>query len=58
MSLSPLLQEVPADFSAQAVVERVLEETGNSAVRGSRLGIDDLLALLEAMNSAGIHFTA
>ena len=53
-----LLQAVPADWSAQAAVEAVLESTGTAATRGSRMGIDELLALLEAMNAAGIHFAA
>lgn len=53
-----LLQAVPADWSAQAAVEAVLESTGTAATRGSRMGIDELLVLLEAMNAAGIHFAA
>jgi 18S rRNA (adenine1779-N6/adenine1780-N6)-dimethyltransferase len=52
------VQAVPEGFSVQSTIEAVLEATGNVGKRGSRLDIDDFLALLEAMNTAGIHFAA
>jgi len=45
-------------WSAKAAVEAVLLETGFSATRASKMSVDDFLALLSAMNAAGVHFAA
>ena len=42
----------------KATVEKVIIDAGYQDKRPSKLDIDDFLALLSAMNSAGIHFAA
>ena len=46
----------PTEAEMQAVVERVLDETGLREARASKLGIDQFLTLLTAFNAAGVHF--
>jgi 18S rRNA (adenine1779-N6/adenine1780-N6)-dimethyltransferase len=50
---------VPPGFgppAVQATLEKVLDETGFRECRASKMSIDDFLALLAAMNAAGVHF--
>ena len=49
---------VAPSWSAKAAVEAVLEATGFSTTRASKMSVDDFLRLLEAMNAAGVHFAA
>lgn len=44
--------------NTKETVERVIIESGYQDKRASKLDIDDFLALLSAMNTAGIHFIA
>lgn len=41
----------------QALVERVLTETGYSDTRAARMDQNDFLCLLAAFNANGIHFS-
>lgn len=49
---------LPADFDMKAKVEEVLTSLSLSDTRSSKMGVDDFLMLLNAMNAAGIHFAA
>ena len=51
-------EALPEGWTARAVIETVLADTAFADRRASRLGVDDFLALLNAMNKAGIHFAA
>jgi 18S rRNA (adenine1779-N6/adenine1780-N6)-dimethyltransferase len=48
---------LPQGWSAQPLVEEVLQETGYSGKRTSKLGIENFLALLTAFNAKGLHFS-
>lgn len=50
-------EEVSDDFNVKAAVEEVLESTGLAEKRPAKCDLDDFLGLLEAFNSAGIHFS-
>ena len=52
---------LPEGFGPKAVqqlVEKVLDDTGFRETRAIKMDIDDFLALLNAMNAAGVHFAA
>lgn len=51
-------EALPPDWDCKKAVEDVLEATGFSDVRASRMDVDDFLKLLDAMNKAGVHFAA
>ena len=40
------------------IVEKVLVDSGYRDTRAGKMGIDNFLELLTAMNAAGIHFAA
>jgi hypothetical protein len=52
------VQPVDPAFDVKATVEGVLDSLDRRESRASKLDIDDFLALLDAMNRAGIHFVA
>ena len=52
---APAPQPLP---DVKATVEKVIIDSGYQDKRSSKLDIDDFLALLSAMNTAGIHFAA
>ena len=47
---------LPADWSAKATVEAVLEEVGFTGRRGTRCSVDDFLTLLACFGRHGVHF--
>lgn len=51
-------EALPEGWDVKAAVEGVLDATGFSDKRSSKLDVDDFLALLAAMNKAGVHFAA
>lgn len=51
-------EALPDAWDVKTAVEGVLDATGFSDKRSSKLDVDDFLKLLAAMNTAGVHFAA